>query len=86
MVKNEIGMQLLSYNLRHRVMARTGATSAVLPRQLNFKGARQTMAAFRDAIEGAAPTERRTLLRLKYWAIARHRVEDRFGRVQPRSN
>ena len=56
------------------------------PRQLSFKGASQTMTAFQDALRQATRSDRSRLLKEMLKAISRHRVADRFGRVEPRAN
>jgi len=86
MVRKEIWMHLLAYNLIRGVMARAAEGHDKEPRQLSFKGTLQTMTAFQDALRQATPTDRRGLLKEMLRAIARHRVGDRFGRVEPRAN
>jgi hypothetical protein len=86
MVVKEIWMHMLAYNLVRGVMARAAAGAAVSPRDLSFKGALQTMAAFQDALRQATPRQREVLLAAMLKAIARHRIGNRFGRVEPRAN
>lgn len=86
MVQKEIWMHMLAYNLVRGVMAQAAAGAAILPRQLSFKGALQTMAVFQDLLRWATPSQRARLLTLLLEVIARHRVGDRFGRVEPRAN
>ena len=86
MVKKEIWMHMLAYNLIRGMMARAAAGAEVLPRHLSFKGALQTMAAFQDVLRLATPSLRGRLLALMLEMIARHQVGDRFGRVEPRAN
>jgi hypothetical protein len=85
MVRKEIWMHLLAYNLIRGVMAKAAADHGRQPRRLSFKGALQTMTAFQDALRGATPGDRARLLEEMLRAISRHRVGDRFGRVEPRA-
>jgi hypothetical protein len=86
MVRKEIWMHLLAYNLIRGVMARAAEAHDERPRHLSFKGTWQTMTAFQDALRQASPSERGRLLNEMLKAIASHRVGDRFGRVEPRAN
>ncbi len=86
MVRKEILMHLLAYNLIRGVMARAAEAHDEQPRHLSFKGALQTMTAFQDALRQATPRVRGVLLKEMLEAIASHRVGDRFGRVEPRAN
>jgi Transposase DDE domain len=86
MVGKEVWIHLLAYNLIRGVMAKAAEAHDLRPRQLSFKGALQTMTAFQDALRRATPDERDRLLREMLKAIARHRVGDRPGRVEPRAN
>jgi hypothetical protein len=86
MVKKEIWMHLLAYNLIRGVMAKAAEAHGEQPRHLSFKGTLQTMTAFQDALRHAAPNERDRWVEVMLKAIASHRVGDRFGRVEPRAN
>jgi hypothetical protein len=86
MVQKEIWMHLLAYNLIRGVMSRAAEGHGAEPRRLSFKGTLQTMTAFQDALRQATPDERGELIAVMLAAIARHRVGDRFGRVEPRAN
>jgi hypothetical protein len=86
MVRREIWMHMLAYNLIRGMMAKAAAVRGERPRRLSFKGALQTMTAFQDALRGATPSDRARLLEEMLRAISRHRVGDRFGRVEPRAN
>jgi hypothetical protein len=86
MVKKEIWMHLLAYNLIRGVIAKAAEAHELRPRELSFKGALQTMTAFQDALRRASPSERDRLMTEMLKAIAHHRVGDRFGRVEPRAN
>src|SRR3954468_7433448 len=85
MVRKEIWMHMLAYNLIRGMMAKAAEAHGEQPRRLSFKGALQTMTAFQDALRGATPGDRARLLEAMLRAISRHRVGDRFGRVEPRA-
>ena len=86
MVKKEIWMHLLAYNLIRSVMAKAAAAHNKQPRNLSFKGALQTMTAFQDVLRLAPPQDREYLVREMLRAIASHEVRDRPNRVEPRAN
>ena len=86
MVRKEIWMHMLAYNLIRGVMAKAADAHDAEPRHLSFKGAFQTMTAFQDVLRQAAPSERVGLVATMLAAIASHAVGDRFGRVEPRAN
>jgi DDE family transposase len=86
MVRKEIWMHLLAYNLIRGVMVQAAGSHDARPRDLSFKGTLQTMTAFQDALRWARPADRDRLIEEMLKAIAKHRVGDRFGRVEPRAN
>ena len=84
MVRKEIGVHLLAYNLIRGVMAEAARGREIVPRELSFNGARQTLRAFGETHlyepkEIAADFPR--LLRL----ISQKRVGDRPDRCEPRA-
>jgi len=86
MVRKEVWMHLLAYNLVRAAMAAAADAAGVAdPRQLSFAGALQTIVAFAPAMglaeQGDVPRLRRAMLR----AIASHRVGDRPDRCEPRA-
>jgi hypothetical protein len=85
MVRKEIWMHLLAYNLIRGVMAQAARAHGRAPRQVSFTGAWQTMKAFHDALVAASPAERERLVAVMLKAIAGHRVGNRPGRVEPRA-
>jgi hypothetical protein len=85
MVHKEIWAHLLAYNLLRTVMSVAAAQSDTEPRQMSFKGAKQTVTAFAPKIEAAPPEERAALIDAMLTAIAYHRVGDRPGRWEPRA-
>ena len=86
MVKKEIWMHLLAYNLIRGVMAKAAKAHDKQPRHISFKGALQTMAAFDGALRWVSPEIREYLIQVMLRAIAQHQVGDRPGRVEPRAN
>jgi hypothetical protein len=84
MVRKEIWAHLLVANLIRGVMAEAARGHGVLPRDLSFQGARQTMEAFRSEQSHAGPAEAEVLRKVALKAIASHRVGDRPNRVEPR--
>jgi len=84
MVRKEIWMHLLAYNLIRTLMARAAAEAGVGPRDLSFKGTLQTLIAF--AVVGwSCPARRNELYAAVLRAAATHRVNNRPDRVEPRA-
>jgi hypothetical protein len=86
MVRKEVGMHLLAYNLIRGVMVGAAEVHDKRPRHLSFKGALQTMTAFQDALRWSRAGDRARLVEEMLKAISCHEVGDRFGRVEPRAN
>jgi hypothetical protein len=84
MVRKEIWMHLLSYNLIRKLMAQAAATVGLSPRDLSFKGTLQTLVAF-AAAGWSCPARRNELYAAVLRAVATHRVNDRPDRVEPRA-
>ena len=84
MVRKEIWMHLLAYNLIRKLMAQAAATVGVCPRDLSFKGTLQTLVAF-AAAGWSCPERRNELYAAVLRAVATHRVNDRPDRVEPRA-
>jgi hypothetical protein len=85
MVHKEIWTHLLAYNLLRTVMAVAADENNIEPRQVSFKGAKQTLTAFAPKIEAAQPEDRAPLIDAMLATIAYHRVGDRPGRWEPRA-
>jgi Transposase DDE domain len=85
MVHKEIWTHLLAYNLLRTVMAVAASESAVEPREISFKGAKQALTAFAPKLEAARPEQRARLVDAMLKAVAYHRVGDRPGRWEPRA-
>ncbi len=83
-VRKELWTHLLAYNMIRTIMAQSAYKHEVKPRRLSFKGAMQTLNAFR----GYAGTD---LPNSPDWhhalldAVAHHRVGDRPNRIEPRA-
>jgi len=83
-VKKEIGVHLLTYNLIRTVMAQAAERRGIAPNTISFKGALQQMDAFTDKIAHATGDMRARLLDVMLQAIARRRIGNRPGRAEPR--
>ena len=85
MVKKEIAVHLLAYNLVRAVMAQAASLGHVLPRQLSFKATLQMVRAFEENLRHA-PRRRLTLCRAYLLArVARLRLSHRPDQVEPRA-
>jgi Transposase DDE domain len=84
MVRKEIWAHLLVANLIRGVMAEAAREHDVLPRELSFQGARQTIQGFRSELSHAGSSDAEVLREVALKAIASHRVGDRPDRVEPR--
>jgi Transposase DDE domain len=84
MVRKEIWMHLLAYNLIRKLMAQAAAEAGVSPRDLSFKGTLQTLVAF-AAAGWSCPERQNALYTAILRAVATHRVNDRPDRVEPRA-
>jgi len=85
MVRKEIAVHLLAYNLIRTVMAQAAFLGRVLPRQLSFKATLQTLNAFAPILRhdphGKLLQRHADLLA----GIARLVIPERPGRVEPRA-
>jgi hypothetical protein len=85
MVRKEIWVHLLAYNLLRKVMAQAAQEQQLLPRQISFKGTLQTLNAFADCLRACQPCALEGLCRCLLAAIAKQRVGNRPGRMEPRA-
>jgi hypothetical protein len=84
MVRKEIWMHLLAYNLIRKLMAQAAMEGGLCPCDVSFKGTLQTLVAF--AAAGWSCLDRRNeLYPAVLRAVATHRVNDRPDRVEPRA-
>jgi hypothetical protein len=85
MVRKELWAHLLAYNLIRTVMAQAAQANDLLPRDISFTGAVQTLTAFAGLLGDADPRDREDLYGRLLTAIAGHRVGDRPDRWEPRA-
>ena len=85
MVRKEIWMHLLGYNVIRTLMAQAAVTAEVLPREISFTGARQTYLEMAQVILLAEGTKLTRAYQALLQAIAGHRVGDRPDRYEPRA-
>jgi hypothetical protein len=85
MVRKEIWMHLLAYNLVRATMAVAAEQAGIEPREVSFAGAVQTINAFAPVLELADARDVPRLWRILLRAIARHRVGNRRDRYEPRA-
>ncbi|RWX46671.1 transposase, IS4 family [Candidatus Electrothrix aarhusensis] len=85
MIRKEIGVHLLAYNLIRTVIAQSASLFGILPREISFKGTVQTLEAFRDKIFLMAKKKLPGLYRVLLKAVAEYRVGNRPGRSEPRA-
>jgi hypothetical protein len=84
MVRKEIWVHLLAYNLIRRVMADAAEKHGVLPRDLSFKTALESLLAFAPYLAMMSSPRAATYYDHLLDAVARHRVGDRPDRYEPR--
>lgn len=84
MVRKEIGVHLLAYNLIRTVMAQAACLYNISPREISFKGAIQSLNAFQDKII-LLPERSTELYEALLQGIASHRIGNRPGRSEPRA-
>ncbi|MCQ4323133.1 transposase [Pseudomonas stutzeri] len=82
MAIKEIWVYLLAYNLIRRMMLQGACIADLLPRQLSFRHAAPLCMAYRQHLVLPGPETLKALLRL----IARRRVGQRSGRIEPRAH
>jgi hypothetical protein len=85
MVHKEIWAHLLAYNLLRTVMLIAANEHGLEPREISFKGAKQTVTAFAPQLAAVKPHRREGLLAAMLAAVAYHRVRNRPGRWEPRA-
>ncbi len=84
MVRRELWVTLLAYNLIHKVIATSAAVHHKQPRRLGFTFACQTILASWMLLSTHACRDRRALYEMMLAHIAAHEVADRPGRIEPR--
>ena len=83
MVRKEVWVHLLAYNLIRLKMAQAAASAGLLPREISFKGAVQAVAAF--AVHGLTGGQDVSCEAVLLATIAYHQVGDRPDRYEPRA-
>jgi hypothetical protein len=84
MVRKELWMHMLAYNLVRKLMANAAESAGLCPRDISFKGTLQTLVVF--SVAGwvcCEPRERLYAAVLR--AVATHRVNNRPDRIEPRA-
>jgi hypothetical protein len=84
MVRKELWAHLLAYNLLRGLMAQAALAAGVLPLELSFKGAVQTVNAFAAVLWTASAAELEDMVGRLREAIGSHEVGDRPNRYEPR--
>ena len=84
MVRRELWVTLLAYNLIRKLIATASAVHGKQPRQLGFTLACQTVLSSWMLLATGACRDERELWRLALERIAANRVADRPGRIEPR--
>ena len=85
MVRKELWMGLLGYNVIRAAMAEAARAHGRVPHRESFKGALQTVLAFAEALREGTSTVRRWLWAIVLESIARDEVGHRPNRVEPRA-
>lgn len=85
MVRKEIWIHLLAYNLLRTLMAEAAEGAGIEPREVSFAGAVQTINAFAPILRLAEERDLPRLWEILLRAMARHRVGDRPDRYEPRA-
>jgi len=85
MVRKEIWMHLLAYNLIRKLMAQAASiVPEICPRDISFKGTLQTLVVFATAAWWR-PDQRVEMYTALLKAVATHRVNNRPDRIEPRA-
>lgn len=84
MVRKEVWVHLLAYNLARQVAAEAARQKGVAPRQVSFAGTVQTLGAFRWALLLLDGERAQALGHALLLAVGTHEVGNRPGRVEPR--
>ena len=85
MIRKELWVYVLAYNLIRAVMVRAALHAGLGPRQLSFTGALQALNGFVPALVLAEEAVQQVLLDALWESVAAHRVGTRPNRVEPRA-
>jgi len=84
MVRKEIGMHLLAYNLLRSVMCAAAEEHEVRVRELSFKGVKHLLEAFCQSLINEPTEHLEALCKILLKATTQHRVANRPDRYEPR--
>ena len=84
LLRRELWVHLLGYNLIRKVMAQAAWVRGLQPRQVSFAGAVQILEAFRWLLLCGTEERRQFVLAVVVMAIGTHEVGGRPGRCEPR--
>jgi hypothetical protein len=84
MVRKEVWAHLLAYNLVRGLMAEAAAGAGVVPLQLSFKGAVQTVNGFTAVLWSATAAQAAAMWRRLREVVAEQRLVERPDRYEPR--
>ncbi len=85
MVRKEIAVHLLAYNLVRAVMAQAACLAHLLPRQLSFKATLQVLNAFEENLRHSPRAQLRTSHAIVLGSIGQMVLPVRLNRVEPRA-
>lgn len=85
MVRKEIGVHLLAYNIIRELMSGGGIKDDTLPTQISFKGTLQLFMQFNPYFIFVQKNKKKTLYSHMHLLIARNKVGLRPNRVEPRA-
>ena len=85
MVRKELWMGLLGYNVIRGMMAQASRAHGRRPQRVSFKGALQTLQEYEPALREGTRSQRSWLWRVMLESIARDDVGHRPDRVEPRA-
>lgn len=84
MIRKEIYVHLLGYNLLRTVMWSAGTTHGVHPLRLSLQGARQHLNSFKEQLADSGKRKCQRLYQTLLELIAHKPVPERYGRSEPR--
>jgi hypothetical protein len=85
MIRKELWVHWLTYNLTRKSIAQAAMLHGRLPRRISYTGAQQALVASWDRLTTSCGEEGLALARTQLRVIAQHVVPDRPGRVEPRA-
>jgi hypothetical protein len=85
LVRKELWMGLLGYNVIRATMAAAAQVHGKVPHRVSFKGALQTVQAFAEALREGTPSRRRWLWGIVLESVANDEVGHRPDRAEPRA-